>query len=205
MSVNSKMTAIADKIRTLRGISGTMGLDTMATHIGNEQTAITAALAALVEKGVDVPAGSTSDALAGLIEAIESGGEESFTFTPAETGLLPLDVEDYESIKAVFWYNTGNIEVGTTDEGIAGFSILNSASAQQVVCLYNKGRYPNSLSANVYHSNNSFHGNAVSDNTRYGAAVLRKVRGSAVTVYVNAESEKGLRVGATYKVIIQRV
>ena len=74
MSVNSKMTAIADKIRTLRGISGTMGLDTMATHIGNEQTAITAALAALVEKGVDVPAGSTSDALAGLIGAIESGG-----------------------------------------------------------------------------------------------------------------------------------
>lgn len=81
MSVNSKMTAIADKIRTLRGISGTMGLDTMATHIGNEQTAITAALAALVEKGVDVPAGSTSDALAGLIGAIESGGGDGGKFT----------------------------------------------------------------------------------------------------------------------------
>ena len=87
MSVNSKMTAIADKIRTLRGISGPMGLDTMATHIGNEQTAITAALAALTEKGVEVPAGSTSDALAGVITAIESGGMPVVaygTITPSE-------------------------------------------------------------------------------------------------------------------------
>lgn len=35
MSVSSKMTAIADKIRTLLGISGAMGLDAMATNLGN--------------------------------------------------------------------------------------------------------------------------------------------------------------------------
>ena len=34
MSVNSKMTAIADKIRSLLGISGTLGLDSMATNLG---------------------------------------------------------------------------------------------------------------------------------------------------------------------------
>ena len=34
MSVNSKMTAIADKIRTLLGISGTMGLDAMSDNLG---------------------------------------------------------------------------------------------------------------------------------------------------------------------------
>ena len=33
MSVNAKMTAIADKIRTLLGITGKMGLDAMATHL----------------------------------------------------------------------------------------------------------------------------------------------------------------------------
>lgn len=33
MSVNSKMTAIADKIRTLLGLSGEMGLDAMATNL----------------------------------------------------------------------------------------------------------------------------------------------------------------------------
>lgn len=34
MSVNSKMTAIADPIRTLKGTSGTMGLDAMASNLG---------------------------------------------------------------------------------------------------------------------------------------------------------------------------
>lgn len=35
MSVNSKMTAIADAIRELSGTTDTMGLDAMATHIGD--------------------------------------------------------------------------------------------------------------------------------------------------------------------------
>ena len=35
MSVNSKMTAIADKIRAILGITGTMGMDAMATHLEN--------------------------------------------------------------------------------------------------------------------------------------------------------------------------
>lgn len=35
MSVNSKMTAIADEIRTLSGTSDPMGLDAMATHVGD--------------------------------------------------------------------------------------------------------------------------------------------------------------------------
>lgn len=34
MSVNAKMTAIADEIRTLSGTTEAMGLDAMATHIG---------------------------------------------------------------------------------------------------------------------------------------------------------------------------
>lgn len=34
MVVNSKMTAIADKIRDLLGISDKMGLDAMATNLG---------------------------------------------------------------------------------------------------------------------------------------------------------------------------
>lgn len=34
MSVNSKMTAIADKIRSLLGLTGIMGLDAMANNLG---------------------------------------------------------------------------------------------------------------------------------------------------------------------------
>ena len=202
---DTTLTNIAAPIKTLMGLTDNLTTDEMVSNLNDANTAVANALVALTDKGVEVPEGTKVDGLAALIEAIESGGEESFTFTPAETGLLPLDVEDYESIKAVFWYNTGNIQVGTTGEGIAGFSILNSDSVQQIVCLYNKGTYPSSLSADVYHSNSSFHHITVSSDIEYGASVLSKALGSAVTVYVNAESGRGLRVGATYKVIIQRV
>lgn len=40
MSVKSKMTAIADKIRALLGISGTMGLDAMATNLTTAQNEV---------------------------------------------------------------------------------------------------------------------------------------------------------------------
>lgn len=40
MSVNSKMTAIADKIRALLGLSGTMGLDAMATNLQEANTVV---------------------------------------------------------------------------------------------------------------------------------------------------------------------
>ena len=42
MSVNSAMTAIADKIRTLLGISGKMGLDSMASNLSTAQDEVAA-------------------------------------------------------------------------------------------------------------------------------------------------------------------
>lgn len=49
MSVNSKMTAIADPIRTLTGKTGKMGLDAMATNLGNAVTEV-GAQAALIQQ-----------------------------------------------------------------------------------------------------------------------------------------------------------
>lgn len=40
MSVNSKMTAVADRIRTLLGLSGAMGLDAMANNLGTAQNEV---------------------------------------------------------------------------------------------------------------------------------------------------------------------
>ena len=40
MSVNSKMTAIADKIRALLGITGTMGMDAMANNLNSAVTEV---------------------------------------------------------------------------------------------------------------------------------------------------------------------
>ena len=40
MSVSSKMTAIANKVRAILGISGTMGLDAMATNLNEVETEV---------------------------------------------------------------------------------------------------------------------------------------------------------------------
>ena len=49
MSVNSKMTAIADPIRTLMGKTGKLGLDAMANHLGDAVTEVDAQ-AALIQQ-----------------------------------------------------------------------------------------------------------------------------------------------------------
>lgn len=72
MSVNSKMTAIADKIRAILGTSGTMGLDAMATNLGTVQSNVTAALAMIEEKGIELPSGANIKNLAALIEQLPS-------------------------------------------------------------------------------------------------------------------------------------
>lgn len=83
---DTTLTGIADKIRPLLGLTGTMTTDQMQTNLTTEQANITAALAALAEKGVEVPEGANSNALAGLIEAIEAGGGKVYygSLTPAE-------------------------------------------------------------------------------------------------------------------------
>lgn len=90
MSVNSKMTAIADATRALDGSTAALTLDGIASKLGTEKTNIAAALAAIAEKGVEVPSGSTSDALAELIASIEAGGGESVW---VETGTITYSAD----------------------------------------------------------------------------------------------------------------
>ena len=73
MSVNSKMTAIADKIRSLLGITGTMGLDEMATNLGTEQTNVEGAFTAIGDKGGTVPTAKVSGNLASAVASIPEG------------------------------------------------------------------------------------------------------------------------------------
>lgn len=99
MSVNSEMTAIADLIRGLRGVSGKMGLDAMKGHLQDEQDGLDSALAALTEKGVTVPDGTKVDGLSALIAAIEAGGGSGGvtyakgTITPAADMPCPITIE----------------------------------------------------------------------------------------------------------------
>lgn len=73
MSVNSAMTAIADKIRAILGISGTMGLNAMSTNLGTMQTNLNSAYTAIGNKGGTVPSSKVSGNLATAINSIPAG------------------------------------------------------------------------------------------------------------------------------------
>ena len=70
MSVNSKMTAIADKIRSLLGLTGAMGLDAMAANLEVEQTNLSNAFAAIGVKGGTLPDSRISGNLESAIGSI---------------------------------------------------------------------------------------------------------------------------------------
>lgn len=71
--VNTKMTTIADKIRSLLGITGKMGLDAMATNLETEKANIESAFSAVGSKGGTIPESKTSGNLASAIETIFTG------------------------------------------------------------------------------------------------------------------------------------
>lgn len=102
MSVKSKMTAIADAVRTLRGLSGTMGLDAMATNINgasdivtNQASLIDQIITALDNKsaggggGIDISDSTvTADTLLKDIIAYTAEGERV-------TGVVPFEWLNY--------------------------------------------------------------------------------------------------------------
>ena len=88
----------------------------IATDVSRIKGNITAALAAIADKGVTVPDGSTSDALASLIASIEAGGGGGYNFdgnprwissgefTPANT----ITVDNLDPILFTPSVTTGN-------------------------------------------------------------------------------------------------
>lgn len=89
MSVDSKMTAIANQIRTLIGATGTMGLDAMATNLTTANNAVASAKTAIASKNVSVPSGADVTDLAALIESISAGSSllMSGTATVSTSGI----------------------------------------------------------------------------------------------------------------------
>lgn len=83
--MNTKMTAIANPIRTLSGSSGAMTLDQMAQMLTAANGSVTDILAALTEKGVDTTGAGLSD-VAALIAGIQAGGGGAIV----ETGTVTM-------------------------------------------------------------------------------------------------------------------
>ena len=75
MSVDSKMTAIADLIRELLNLSGKMGLDDMAENLKIEKGNVANAYTAIEAKGGTIPSNKLSENLAAAINSIPDAPE----------------------------------------------------------------------------------------------------------------------------------
>lgn len=145
MSVNAKMTAVADKIRALLGISGTMGLDAMATNVGNAVDAVDAQ-SALIQQiktalngktgggaSLTVKSGTTTS---GTIDTGLSDIEQFFIYKESQTatGLIHLHYTKsatsrlYASAWSTNTYGTKTITNGTGGVSVNGGTITISAT-----------------------------------------------------------------------------
>lgn len=152
MSVNSKMTAIADKIRTLLGISGKLGMDAMSTNLGTAVNACDAQAALIrqiktaieekgegvsgsVGKGLVIKSGTTTSR---TIDTGLSDIEQFFIYkeTQTATGLIRLHYSKeggtsrmYASAWSTNNYGTKTITNGTGGVTVNGGTLTISATS----------------------------------------------------------------------------
>lgn len=91
MSVNSKMTAIANEIRTLQGSTEKLGLDAMATQV-NAANATVDAQASLIAQIQTALSGKGTESVAPQIATGEQKGNGTKAFTASGLGFSPSHV-----------------------------------------------------------------------------------------------------------------
>lgn len=187
------LTGIADKIRPLLGLTGTMTPEQMQTNLDTEASNITAALAALTEKGVEVPEGANSNALAGLIAAIEAGGScDMYTLVTFEEETLSYTVNhnlgSIPSHFAAIIVDSGE----TTVSNIAGGGIASW--------------YSNELFGRRIFNNTSRSGTSLTT-TRFDAGGINKgsiitADESTLTISISEYGGYKFSAGATYLMVV---
>lgn len=107
MSVNEKMTALADSVRDLRGTTEKLGIDQMREEVGAAKGDIDAALSALSEKGVELPENASSADIAGAITNI---GSDPRLAQMVERTLETLVDDTIEKVgEYAFYQNTSSV------------------------------------------------------------------------------------------------
>lgn len=118
MSVNSKMTALADEIRTLSGTTTQIGIDAMTTHVQNANDEVESQTA-LLEQAIA--------ALEGKASAGDAGGSGG----SVETCTVYLGGDQYTKLTSYAYTHVEDGAITTT------FHTLNSSFAEWEVILEN--------------------------------------------------------------------
>lgn len=197
MSVNSKMTAIADQVRSLAGVTGQQTLDAMASNLSSANSSVANALAALVEKGVDTTGAGLAE-IAGLIAGIETGGRLKYiesTFAVAnETSSYTLThnlgmVPDF----VLFVINASvTLSLSTTTFPLWGIKIPGSSSSV--------GMYKNSSSTRTVSGSQCITENAETvtiDASKCDKGVFKAAMGYRVFVGVGVDGNINSSSGGT--------
>lgn len=160
MSFNSKMTAIADKIRSILGISGTMGLDAMATNLGTVQNSVDSQADIIVQietalEGKSAGSSGGSGATIKTATTVLDSGARTISFTgldaePKMFVIIPIGELTLSSIR----YVTGVVYDGSLTHGRYGYHTTSSGksyySSSYFTWTYNNG----TLTVNTSSSNN---------------------------------------------------
>ena len=182
----------------------------IATDVSRIKGNITAALAAIADKGVSVPDGSTSDALAELIASIEAGGSDvvlgEITFTSNNNvTLTDAFPARSQAPKAFFWFEKGLAFNNTTHTKRRPLALI-AARSDGGTGSDTKGSYTgayvesssgsNSFSEGKLHYTNMF--NAVSASTNSTNNILSGNYYTGTLYFGVKSSQNGFIEGRTY-------
>ena len=193
----------------------------IATDVARIKGNITAALAAIADKGVTVPDGSTSDALAGLIASIEAGGGGgmvkwdgkpyvSFTFTLSEDKSSVFNVKVPDGCKLKYNWTESNYEnqysptiIIYAEEGIDTYTngqvrlacTIATAGAIQTFIKAVASSVSSSTYKYVYTANTALtHDSTINDN--------EKIWTAGTSIYIKASTNYYFVAGVVYRVVI---